>query len=93
MEQCSEISKVCPKCGKDYTGNPHWKQSLKRHIARKNPCDEKKEYIRDPPKKPDENGFIYVAMTEEQYEDYKAKNPRGPMKTAHNTFRYIFIHS
>ncbi len=38
----SEISQKCPKCGKDYTSDPHWKRSLKKHLERKNPCDRKK---------------------------------------------------
>ena len=31
--------RVCPKCGKDFTGDGHWKQSLRRHLERKFPCD------------------------------------------------------
>ncbi len=43
----SQIYK-CPKCGKDYSGNPHWKANLKKHLERKNPCDRKDEkYIRE----------------------------------------------
>jgi len=32
-------SRVCPKCGKDFTTNPYWTTDLRRHLARKNPCD------------------------------------------------------
>jgi hypothetical protein len=43
-----EISKTCPKCGKDYSEDPYWKSSLKKHLERKNPCDRKRyeKYIR-----------------------------------------------
>ena len=43
----SQISKACPKCGRDYSGNPNWKSNLRKHLARKNPCDQKGVYIRD----------------------------------------------
>ena len=46
-----EISQQCPRCQKDYSGNPYWKQSLKKHLARKNPCDRKDKYIREVHKK------------------------------------------
>ena len=36
-----EISKICPKCKRDYSGDPYWKSSLKKHLERKNPCDRK----------------------------------------------------
>ena len=42
-----EISKCCPKCGKDYAKDMYWKSSLKKHLARKNPCDSKQKYIRE----------------------------------------------
>jgi hypothetical protein len=29
----------CHKCGKDFSGDGHWKQSLRRHLERKFPCD------------------------------------------------------
>ena len=48
-----EISQTCPKCNKDYSKDPHWKQSLKKHLARKNPCNRKNEkYIREKKKVP-----------------------------------------
>jgi hypothetical protein len=28
----------CPKCGRDYSTDPYWTTSLKRHLARKIPC-------------------------------------------------------
>jgi hypothetical protein len=31
--------RVCPKCGKDYSGDPYWTTGLRKHLARKNPCD------------------------------------------------------
>jgi hypothetical protein len=45
----SEISQKCPKCKKDYSGDPHWKNNLKKHLSRKNPCDRKKneKYVRN----------------------------------------------
>ena len=33
------MARVCPKCGKDFSTNPYWTTDLKRHLARKNPCD------------------------------------------------------
>jgi hypothetical protein len=36
------MDRFCPKCGKDYTHDAHWTVALRRHLARKNPCDEKK---------------------------------------------------
>lgn len=54
MNVDSQICKVCPKCQKDYSGNPHWKSNLKKHLARKNPCDRdprQVEYNREKPKK------------------------------------------
>ena len=49
-EDSMEISKKCPKCNKDYAKDPYWKSSLKKHLARKNPCDGKQKYIREPKK-------------------------------------------
>ena len=45
--------KCCPKCNKDYTRDPYWKSSLRKHLARKNPCDRKpgEKYIRAVSKK------------------------------------------
>ena len=47
--------RACPKCGKDYTGDGHWVQSLRRHLARKNPCDRPKDagYLKDRPGPPE----------------------------------------
>ncbi len=42
MNECWEISRKCPKCQKDYSADPYWKSSLKKHLARKNPCDRNK---------------------------------------------------
>jgi hypothetical protein len=41
----------CPKCGKDYTNDGHWVQSLRRHLARKNPCDRPQDadYLKNKP--------------------------------------------
>jgi hypothetical protein len=33
------MARVCPKCGKDFTTNPYWTTDLRKHLARKNPCD------------------------------------------------------
>jgi len=33
------MDRVCDKCGKDFSGDGHWKQSLRRHQERKFPCD------------------------------------------------------
>ncbi len=54
-ERTMEISKRCPKCNKDYSKDPYWKSSLKKHLARKNPCDRNpnQEYNRDKPDKSD----------------------------------------
>jgi hypothetical protein len=30
--------RTCPGCGRDYSDDPFWKTSLKRHLGRKNPC-------------------------------------------------------
>ena len=32
-------ARLCPKCGRDYSKDPFWSSKLKRHLARKNPCD------------------------------------------------------
>jgi hypothetical protein len=32
------MERSCPKCGKDYSSDPYWSTSLKRHINRKNSC-------------------------------------------------------
>ncbi len=42
--------RCCPKCGRDYSGDPYWTSTLRRHLARKNPCDRTPEtkFIRDP---------------------------------------------
>lgn len=34
-----KTNRVCHLCGKDYSRDPQWKTSLKRHLARKNPCN------------------------------------------------------
>jgi hypothetical protein len=34
-----KMSRVCPKCGKDFSNNPYWSTDLPRHIERKNPCN------------------------------------------------------
>ena len=31
--------RACPKCGKDYSQDPYWTTGLRKHLARKNPCD------------------------------------------------------
>ena len=33
------MARVCPKCNKDFSTNPYWTTDLRRHLARKNPCD------------------------------------------------------
>ena len=33
------MERTCPRCGRDYTDDPYWTTSLRRHLARKNPCD------------------------------------------------------
>lgn len=64
----TEITKVCPKCKKDYSGNPYWKQSLKRHLSRKNPCNRKKDekYVRVISEKPNtastQTGYYKVTL-------------------------------
>ena len=45
----SSSSMECPKCGKDFSGDGHWKQSLRRHLERKFPCD------RERPQEPTRN--------------------------------------
>jgi hypothetical protein len=42
--------RVCPRCGRDYTSDPYWTSKLRRHLARKNPCDRPPDvkYIREP---------------------------------------------
>jgi len=30
--------RCCPKCGRDYSEDPFWTTSLKRHLERKKPC-------------------------------------------------------
>lgn len=47
------MEKICPKCNKDYSSDPHWKSNLKKHLTRKNPCDRSKneQYIRSPKNK------------------------------------------
>jgi hypothetical protein len=45
-----EISAVtCPKCNRVFSGTKYAKSSLKKHLARKNPCDRdpKEKYIRE----------------------------------------------
>ena len=43
------MERSCPKCGKDYSSDPYWSTSLKRHINRKNSCIRTPDikYIRD----------------------------------------------
>ena len=43
------MSKVCEKCGKDFSCDPSWTSALRRHLARKNPCDRSTgaSYIKD----------------------------------------------
>jgi len=33
------MDRFCPKCGKDYSHDAHWTVALRRHLARKKPCD------------------------------------------------------
>lgn len=42
--------RCCPKCGRDYSKDLFWTSTLKRHLARKNPCDRDPgtKFIRDP---------------------------------------------
>ena len=44
------MDRVCDKCGKDFSGDGHWKQSLRRHQERKFPCD--RERPQDAPRNP-----------------------------------------
>jgi len=46
---CVIMSKVCERCGKDFSCDPYWTSSLRRHLARKNPCDRplSSKYIKD----------------------------------------------
>ena len=32
------MDRICPKCGKDYSLDPYWSTSLKRHMNRKKTC-------------------------------------------------------
>lgn len=51
-------TRVCPKCGKDFSTNPYWSTDLKRHLDRKNSCDRPidSKYIREKtPKEPPRN--------------------------------------
>jgi hypothetical protein len=45
----SIMEKVCVKCGKDFSCDPSWTSSLRRHLSRKNPCDRPPDisYIKD----------------------------------------------
>ena len=44
------MNRKCPKCEKDFSSDPFWTTSLKRHMNRKNPCDKSGPYIREPMK-------------------------------------------
>lgn len=37
------MDRTCPKCGKDYSNDVRWKQSLERHLHRKFPCDQPRQ--------------------------------------------------
>lgn len=42
------MDRKCPKCYRDFSTDPFWTTSLKRHMKRKNPCDQKDiKYIRE----------------------------------------------
>jgi hypothetical protein len=45
------MARVCTKCGKDFSNNPYWSTDLKRHLARKNPCDRPADwkFVRESP--------------------------------------------
>ena len=42
--------RCCPKCGRDFSGDVYWTSTLRRHLARKNPCDRDPsvKFIRNP---------------------------------------------
>lgn len=42
---------VCPKCGKDFSNDKYRVTAMRRHLARKNPCDRsvETEYVREVP--------------------------------------------
>jgi len=41
------MDRKCPKCEKDFSSDPFWTTSLKRHLNRKNPCDQTGPYVRE----------------------------------------------
>jgi len=43
------MEKICPNCGRNYEGDIYWVSSLRKHLARKNPCNRPKDvkYIRE----------------------------------------------
>ena len=63
------MERSCPKCGKDYSSDPYWSTSLKRHMNRKNSCIRSRDtkYIRDnnefsKPKGPEAHDLSYIGL-------------------------------
>jgi hypothetical protein len=63
------MERSCPKCGKDYSSDPYWSTSLKRHINRKNSCIRTRDtkYIRDnnensKPKGPEAHDLSHIGL-------------------------------
>ena len=63
------MERSCPKCGKDYSSDPYWTTSLKRHMNRKNPCirSHDTKYIRDineiyKPKGPEAHDLAFIVL-------------------------------
>jgi hypothetical protein len=63
------MERACPKCGKDYSTDPYWSTSLKRHINRKNSCIRSRDtkYIRNTdevskPKGPEAHDLSHIEL-------------------------------
>jgi len=83
------MDRVCPKCGKDFSCETSWKSALRRHLARKNPCDRDPttKYIKEfePPSIKHLNNFETITLPKEF-----SKLPRKYENIAPQYFRDIF---
>ena len=73
-----KMERLCPHCGRDYKDDPFWTTSLKRHLARKNPCvrDPTIKYIRDiKPEKLISDTHVLVSLEDVVWEPKKP--PKG----------------
>lgn len=87
----SRMERVCPKCGKDFSGDKFWTTSLRRHLARKNPCDRPvdAQYVRGDVKPPPRNPLRCLDLVE--WVTPESPPPDTPMRfVAPWFFRQVF---